>query len=374
MKIAVLKEEKAEKRCAIVPKTVQKFKNLGFDIEVESGIGEGIDIPDEDYVKAGAKINSRKDLLKTGDIILKVNKPTLKDIDHMKPKAVSISFLDPFFEKELLDSFLQKDISALSMHLIVRTTLAQKMDALSSQANLAGYAAIILGANHLNKILPMMTTPAGTISPSKIFIIGAGVAGLQAIATARRLGANVEAFDTRAETEEQIKSLGAKFLKVDIGKTESTKGGYAKELTKEQLNFQREAMKKAIESADIVVTTAQVFGRKAPVIITEEMIKHIKTPTLIIDMAIITGGNVEGAEKDKIIKKGNVTILAPSNLTNDVALDASTLYSSNLYNLIEHFYDKETKKLKFNLEDEILKTATLTHEKKLITPMLTKRQ
>ncbi|HEU64169.1 MAG TPA: NAD(P) transhydrogenase subunit alpha [Chlamydiae bacterium] len=372
MKIVALKEEKEEKRAAIVPKFVQKFKSLGFDVEVETGIGEGIDISDEEYIQAGAQIKKRKELLKDADIIIKVNKPSLKDIELFKPKAIYISFLDPFYEKDLIDTFLQKDITALSMHLIVRTTLAQKMDALSSQANLAGYSAIIYGAKYLNKILPMMTTPAGTISPSKVFIIGAGVAGLQAIATARRLGANVEAFDTRAETEEQIKSLGAKFVKADIGKTESTKAGYAKELTKEQLNIQREAMKKAISTSDIVVTTAQVFGRKAPVIITEDMLKDIKTPTLIIDMAIITGGNVEGSEKDKIIKKGNVTILAPSNLTNEVALDASTLYSSNLFSLIEHFYDKETKKLKFDLNDEIIKTATLTHSKKLITPILTK--
>ncbi|NGX34695.1 MAG: NAD(P) transhydrogenase subunit alpha part 1 [Candidatus Anoxychlamydiales bacterium] len=374
MKIVALKEEKEEKRAAITPKFVQKFKSLGFDVEVETGIGEEIDISDEMYLQAGAQIKKRKDLLKEADIILKVNKPSLKDIALFKPKAIFISFLDPFFEKDLIDSFLEKDITALSMHLIVRTTLAQKMDALSSQANLAGYASIIYGAKYLNKILPMMTTPAGTISPAKIFIIGAGVAGLQAIATARRLGANVEAFDTRAETEEQIKSLGAKFLKVDLGKTESTKSGYAKELTKEQLNQQREVMKKAISTSDIVITTAQVFGRKAPIIITKDMLKDIKTPTLIIDMAIITGGNVEGSEKDKIIKKGNVTILAPSNLTNEVALDASQLYSSNLFSLIEHFYDKDTKNLKFDLNDEILKTATLTFEKKLITPILTKEK
>ena len=372
MKIVALKEDKEEKRAAIVPKFVQKFKSLGFDVEVETNIGERIDISDEEYLQAGAQIKKRKELLKDADIIIKVNKPNPKDLDLFKPKAIYISFLDPFFEKELIDTFLEKDITALSMHLIVRTTLAQKMDALSSQANLAGYSAVIFGAKYLNKILPMMTTPAGTISPSKVFIIGAGVAGLQAIATARRLGAKVEAFDTRAETEEQIKSLGAKFVKADIGKTKSTKAGYAKELTKEQLNLQREAMKKAISTSDIVITTAQVFGRKAPVIITEDMIKDIKTPTLIIDMAIITGGNVEGSEKDKVIKKGNVTILAPSNLTNEVALDASTLYASNIFSLIEHFYDKETKNLKFDLNDEIIKTATLTHAKKIITPILTK--
>nr|NGX36251.1 NAD(P) transhydrogenase subunit alpha part 1 [Candidatus Anoxychlamydiales bacterium] len=355
-----------------VPKIVKKFIDLGFVVEVEKSLGENINISDEEYQRAGASIGDKKKLLKDADIVLKVNKPTSKEIDLLKPKSIFISFLDPFFEKDLIDKFLDKDITALSMHLIVRTTLAQKMDALSSQANLAGYAAVIYGAKYINKILPMMTTPAGTISPSKVFIIGAGVAGLQAIATARRLGAKVEAFDTRVETEEQVKSLGAKFIKVDLGETESTKGGYAKELTKEQLDMQREAMKKAISTSDLVVTTAQVFGRKAPIIITKEMLKDITKTVVIIDMAIITGGNVEGSEADKITKMGSVTVLAPSNLTNDIALDASSLYASNLFSLIEHFYDKENKNLKFDLEDEILKTATLTHEKKLITPVLTK--
>lgn len=372
MKLVVLKEEKEEKRAAITPKFVQKFKSLGFNVEVETLLGEEINISDEMYLQAGAQIKKRKELLKDADIILKVNKPSLKDIDLFKPKAIYISFLDPFFEKDLIDKFLEKDITALSMHLIIRTTLAQKMDALSSQANLAGYASIIYGAKYLNKILPMMTTPAGTISPAKVFIIGAGVAGLQAIATARRLGANVEAFDTREEVQEQIKSLGAKFLKIDLGKTQTAEGGYAKELTQEQLNLQREGIKKAIATSDIVVTTAQVFGKKAPIIITKDMLKDIKKQVVIIDMAIATGGNVEGSKADKIEKIGNVEILAPSNLTNEIALDASTLYSSNIFSLIEHFYDKETKTLKFDLNDEILKTATISHEKKLITPILTK--
>ncbi|NGX28391.1 MAG: NAD(P) transhydrogenase subunit alpha part 1 [Candidatus Anoxychlamydiales bacterium] len=372
MKIVAIKDEENEYRAAMVPKIVKKFIDLGFVVEVEKSLGENINISDEEYQRAGASIGDKKKLLKDADIVLKVNKPTSKEIDLLKPKSIFISFLDPFFEKDLIDKFLDKDITALSMHLIVRTTLAQKMDALSSQANLAGYAAVIYGAKYINKILPMMTTPAGTISPSKVFIIGAGVAGLQAIATARRLGAKVEAFDTRVETEEQVKSLGAKFIKVDLGETESTKGGYAKELTKEQLDMQREAMKKAISTSDLVVTTAQVFGRKAPIIITKEMLKDITKTVVIIDMAIITGGNVEGSEADKITKMGSVTVLAPSNLTNDIALDASSLYASNLFSLIEHFYDKENKNLKFDLEDEILKTATLTHEKKLITPVLTK--
>jgi NAD(P) transhydrogenase subunit alpha len=244
------------------------------------------------------------------------------------------------------------------------------MDALSSQANLAGYESVILAAKHLNKVFPMMTTPSGTLSPAKVFIIGAGVLGLQAIATAKRLGARVEAFDTRAEVEEQIKSLGAKFLKIDLGKTESTKQGYAKELTKEQLEKQRLELKKAISSSDVVISTALVFGRKAPVIITKDMIENMLPSSIIIDMAISGGGNVEGSIADKIVDVNNVKILAPSNILDNLAIDASLMYSSNLFNLIEHLYDRENKKLNLNLEDNILKSSLLTLDGEIISSFL----
>jgi len=372
MKIVCLKEKEKDHRVALVPKMVKKFKDLGFDVEIESNIAEFINIPDEEYINAGAKVSLKKDLLNSADIILKVNNPTDLEIEQAKEKALFISFLDPFLEKNIIDKYLKKNLSSISMKFIIRSTLAQKMDALSSQANLLGYAALIYAAKHLNKILPMMTTPAGTIFPAKIFIIGAGVAGLQAIATARRLGANVEAFDTRNEVEEQIKSLGAKFLKIDLGETFSTKQGYAKELTSQQLEIQRKVLKKQIATSDIVITTAQVFGKKAPIIITEDMLKDINKPLIIVDMAIQTGGNVENAQADKITKINNIKILAPTNLINDVAFDASIVYSSNLYNLIEHFYNKKTNSLNFDFNDEILKNCTLTHEKKIISPFLLK--
>lgn len=372
MKIICFKEEKNEHRVAIVPKIVKKFKDLGFDVEIESDLAEFINIPDEEYINAGAKVKTKKDLLSSADIILKVNKPTETEINQVKEKALFISFLDPFFEKSIINKFLEKNLCSISMNLIPRTTLAQKMDALSSQANLTGYASLIYAANHLSKILPMMTTPAGTITPAKVFIIGAGVAGLQAIATARRLGANVEAFDTRKEVEEQIKSLGAKFLKIDLGETSSTKQGYAKELSTTQLEIQRNALIKQIALSDIVITTAQIFGKKAPIIITKDMLKDIKKSLIIIDLAITTGGNVELSVADKITQINNIKIFAPTDLINYVAYDASALYSSNLYNLIEHFFNKEKQMLNFDFNDEILKNCTVTHEKKLISPIINK--
>ncbi len=366
MKIVCVKEQLNEHRVALVPKIAKKFKDLGFEVEVESNIAEFINISDEEYINVGAKVKIKKDLISSADIILKVNKPSDDEINQAKEKALFISFLDPFSEKNAIDKFLQKNLSSISMNLIIRSTLAQKMDALSSQSNLLGYAALIYGARHLNKILPMMTTPAGTISPAKVFIIGAGVAGLQAIATARRLGANVVAFDTRKEVEEQIKSLGSKFLKIDLGETSSTKQGYAKELTSHQLEIQRNAIKNQIATSDIVITTAQIFGKKAPIIITKDMLKEIKKSLIIVDLAIQTGGNVENSMPDKITRINNIKILAPTNLINDVAFDASALYSSNLYNLIEYFFNKEKQSLNFDFSDEILKNCTLTHEKKLI--------
>ncbi|MFA6119147.1 MAG: NAD(P) transhydrogenase subunit alpha [Parachlamydiales bacterium] len=372
MKIGCLKEKKEDSRTCIVPKIAAKFKNLGIDIEIEKGIGEGIDIPDEDYIQAGATVRSRKEIFSSNEVILKVNSPSKDDIHQLKPKTLFISFLDPFFEKEKIDQFLKNDINSISMNLILRSTLAQKMDALSSQANLAGYAAVILGISNLKKAMPMMTTPAGTISPAKVFVIGAGVAGLQAIATAKRLGAKIEAFDTRLEAQEQIRSLGGKPLKIDLGETSSTAQGYAKQLSESQVEIQRNAIEKAILSSDIVITTAQVFSKKAPIIITQEMLKKAKKPIVIIDLAITTGGNVEGSTADEIKQVNDVKILAPTYPTNLVAADASFLYSSNLYNLIEYFYDKNLKRLNYDLNNEIIKNCLVTFNSQIISPILNK--
>jgi len=372
MKIGCLKEKKEDFRACIVPKIVAKFKSLGIDVEIEKGIGEGIDIPDESYIEAGAKVCSRKEIFSSNEVILKVNSPSKDDIHLLKPKTLFISFLDPFFEKEKIEQLLKNDINSISMNLILRSTLAQKMDALSSQANLAGYAAVILAVSNLKKAMPMMTTPAGTITPAKVFVIGAGVAGLQAIATAKRLGAKIEAFDTRLEAQEQIKSLGGKPLKIDLGETSSTTQGYAKQLSERQVEIQRNAIEKAILSSDIVITTAQVFSKKAPIIITDEMLKKAKKPIIIIDLAITTGGNVEGSAADEIRQLNDIKLLAPTYPTNIVAEDASFLYSSNLYSLIEYFYDKNLKKLNYDLNNEIIKNCLVTFNSQIISPILNK--
>jgi len=270
MKILVPKEcDSEERRCALNADAAARLTELGAEIFVESGAGAGAGADDAHFSSAGANIaGSREDELATTDLILSVGRPTARDIAQMRVGAVYIGFLDPFNHVETLRKLAERGVSALSMEFIPRTTRAQKMDALSSQANLAGYAAVTLAADHLPKIFPMLMTAAGTLSPAKVFIIGAGVAGLQAIATARRLGAVVEAFDTRPAATEEIKSLGARSLRVELGDTGQTENGYAKALTEEQMTRQREAMKRACANADVVITAAQVFGRRAPVIVT----------------------------------------------------------------------------------------------------------
>jgi NAD(P) transhydrogenase subunit alpha len=250
--------------------------------------------------------------------------------------------------------------------MIPRTTIAQKMDALSSQANLAGYVAVILAAERITKILPMMTTPSGTISPARVFVIGAGVAGLQAIATAKRLGARVEAFDTRPAVKEQVQSLGAKFIEIDLGETGQTSGGYAKALTPEQLAKQREGMAKVCTYSDIVITTAQLFGRKAPIIITKDMIARMKPGSVIVDVAVEGGGNVEGIEADKEIEVNGVKLVGLRNLASHAAVNASDMFASNLVNFIEHFWSKEENVLKLNPADELIKGCLITHNGSIV--------
>jgi NAD(P) transhydrogenase subunit alpha len=251
--------------------------------------------------------------------------------------------------------------------MLPRSTVAQKMDVLSSQANLGGYMAVIIGAEQLDKILPMMTTPSGTIKPARVFIIGVGVAGLQAIATARCLGARVEAFDTRPVVEEQVKSLGAKFVKIDLGETGQTKDGYAVQLTPEQIQKQKEGMAKACVQADIVITTAQLFGRPAPRIVDQPMIAQMQPGTVIVDMAVETGGNVEGSELNKVVEVDGVKVVGFANLPGLVPLTASQMYSSNLGNFIDHFWDKEEKIFNLKLEDDLIKGALITHDGELFS-------
>ncbi|MCY4533502.1 MAG: Re/Si-specific NAD(P)(+) transhydrogenase subunit alpha [Gammaproteobacteria bacterium] len=363
MQIAVPAEKWAnERRVALIPDSVKKLTRLGLDVKVESGLGKDARFTDEAYSESGAAITTDRDeLLGESDIILRVRKPETKEVHKIKRGTIHVSYLDPYNEVELVDTLAKQGITAISMEMIPRITRAQKMDALSSQANLAGYVMVIQAAQQLDRILPMMMTPAGTLSPARVFVIGAGVAGLQAIATAKRLGARVSAFDTRPVVAEQVHSLGARFVEIDLGETGETKDGYARELTPEQLEMQRLGMKEVISQSDIVITTAQVFGRPAPRIVTTDMVNSMAAGGVIVDMAVETGGNVEGSLPDETVDVNGISIVGISNLPAGVARDASQMYSSNLFNLITEYWDEESKSFNMDLEDDILRGCVITH-------------
>ena len=363
MRIAIPKEmHPGENRVPITPETAKKLCRMGADLVIETGMGTGSGFTDEHYTEAGATVSSdRADLFGSADVLLRLRKPTLDEVALMKAGTIHISYLDPFNEHELVNALKAQGVTAISMEMIPRTTRSQKMDALSSQANLAGYVMVMLAAQHLPRIFPMMMTPAGTLKPAKVFIIGAGVAGLQAIATAKRLGAKVTAFDTRPVVAEQVHSLGAKFLEIDLGDVGETAGGYARELTPEQIQIQRDAQKEFIAESDVVITTAQVFGRKPPVIVTRDMVEGMAPGSVIVDMAAETGGNVEGSVPNEIIEINGVTIVGQGNLPNNVCRDASQMYSSNLYNLVEDSWDKEANVFKLDFEHDILPGCIITH-------------
>jgi NAD(P) transhydrogenase subunit alpha len=298
-------------------------------------------------------------------MLLRVRKPPLDEVDLLKKGCIHASFLDPFNERELVLRLATAEVTAVSMEMIPRTAVAQKMDVLSSQANLSGYVAVIIAAIATNRIFPMLITPAGTIKPLRVFVMGVGVAGLQAIATARRLGASVEAFDTRPVVEEQVKSLGAKFVKTDLGETGETAGGYAKPLTPEQLQTQREVMVEHIAQADVVITAAQVFGRKAPIIVTTEMVRQMRPGSVIVDTAIETGGNVECSRYDEEAEVNGVRIISFANLPGRVAANASEMYSNNMSAFVEHFWDKGANAFLLDLTNDILKGCAITHAGKI---------
>ncbi|MBF0618566.1 MAG: Re/Si-specific NAD(P)(+) transhydrogenase subunit alpha [Candidatus Omnitrophica bacterium] len=368
MIIGALKEIfPGEKRAALTPASASRLIKKNATVLIESGLGASIHASDEDYIKIGARIASRQEILSGADMLLRVRKPSKEDIPALKTGCIHISFLDPFNEKELVDALAAHNVAAISLEMIPRTTIAQKMDALSSQANLAGYAAVTLAAERSSKIFPMMMTPSGTIPPAKVFIIGAGVAGLQAIATAKRLGARVEAFDTRPVVKEQVQSLGAKFVEIDLGgESGQTKDGYAKALTPEQLAKQREGMRKVCAASSIVITTAQVFGRKAPVVITRDMVAAMKPGSIIIDMAIESGGNVEGSALNEEVVVNGVRIIGLGNLPSRAAIDASEMLGANFVNFVEHFWNKDTGTFDLKLDDEIIKGCLITHNGKIV--------
>lgn len=351
-----------ENRVPITPESAKKLVRLGAELRVETGAGAGSGFEDGEYSEAGATIvDDRAGLLAEADLLLRIRKPSAEEIGTMKKGCIHISYLDPFNEHALVEAFRDRGITAISMEMIPRTTRSQKMDALSSQANLAGYVMVMLAASHLPRIFPMMMTPAGTLKPAKVFIIGAGVAGLQAIATAKRLGARVTAFDTRPVTAEQVRSLGGTFLEIDLGDTGETEGGYARELTPEQIEKQREAQKAVIAESDVVITTAQVFGRKPPVIVSRDMVEGMQPGSVIVDMAAESGGNVEGSVPDEVVSIGGVTVIGKGNLPNYVCRDASVMYSNNLFNLVDDVWDEEAEALQIDLEHDMLAGCVITH-------------
>ena len=363
MQIGIPKEtHPGENRVPIIPDTVKKLCQLGAEVLIEEGLGLGSGFRDKEYTEAGANISpDRNALFSNSDILLRLRKPDLSEVALMKSGCIHISYLDPFNEQELVQALKERGVTSLSMEMIPRSTRSQKMDALSSQANLAGYVMVLLAAAHLPRIFPMMMTPAGTLKPAKVFIIGAGVAGLQAIATAKRLGAKVTAFDTRPVVAEQVKSLGANFLDIDLGETGQTVDGYAKELTAEQIQMQREAQKAVIAESDVLITTAQVFGRKPPVIVTRDMVEGMQIGSVVVDMAAETGGNVEGSVPNETVLINGVTVIGKGNLPNEVSRDASQMYSTNLFNLIEDNWDKTSATFNINFEHDILPGCIITH-------------
>ena len=366
MNIFFPKEHINEPRFSLTGETAEKFLKKNIDLYIEETV-EFQDALLKNLIETSkVKTIPRHQGLSSADIICSLNKLNLDDINHVKQDALIVSFLDPFNEVELISELKNRFISSISMELVPRTTRAQKMDALSSQANLAGYSAVIIASNYLEKALPMMMTAAGTISPSKVFVVGVGVAGLQAIATAKRLGARVEAFDTREEVEDQVKSLGARFVKIDLGETEQTSQGYAKALTADQIKKQQEGMKKVCSSSDIVITTAQVFGRPAPKIITAEMVEAMQPGSVVVDMAVSSGGNVEGSKKGEIVDINGIKIIGNINLPGEVPTHASQVYANNIFNLIDEFYDEEIASFSYNLSDEILTNCIVTHKGEFI--------
>jgi len=364
MIIGVVKETKEyENRVALSPEVVKLIRKKGYDVVVESGAGEKSYFSNQDYEAAGATIGTSKDAL-GADLVLKVNLATPQEIALMKEGAAYISYMYAYQHPEVLAAFNAKRISSFSMDAVPRISRAQKMDALSSQANLAGYKAVLLGANYLGKIFPLLMTASGTITPARVLIFGAGVAGLQAIATAKRLGAVVECTDVRPETKEQVESLGGRYLSVEGAEGVKTEGGYAREVSAEYLEKQQQLIREKIKDADLVITTALVMGKKSPILVTEDMVKSMKAGSVIVDMAVESGGNCAISEKNATVVKHGVTLVGESNLPSLLPVNASQLYATNISTLAFHLVSEAG--ITLDLEDEITKGVLITHQGELV--------
>ena len=362
MKIGVIKEiEFGERRVALIPEVVSRLTKNGLEVLIESQAGDLSFFSDSLYEAAGARIIADKSILiNEVDILLKVGAPREEEVDMLKKGQITIGFLNPLGRPELIRRLAHQGVTALSMEMIPRSSRAQSMDALSSQASIAGYKAVLIAAAALPKYLPMLTTAAGTIPPAKVVVLGAGVAGLQAIATARRLGAQVEAYDIRPAVREEVQSLGAKFIDVTLQEDTTAVGGYAKEISEAAKQNAQVVLTKHIKDADIVITTAQVPGRKAPVMVSDAMIAQMKRGSIIVDLAGEQGGNCEGTEAGKDVCRHGVTIISPLNLPSSMPIHASQKYSKNILNLLNHMIKKG--ELNLDFEDDIISSTCVTHD------------
>lgn len=363
MNIAVLNETAGgEARVALMPESVQKLVAAKASVSVESGAGLGAARTDEDFTNAGARVVAdRNALLAATDVLVVIGRPSEEDLKRMKRGAVVLGFLRPLDEPAKLVPALENGLTTFSMELVPRITRAQAMDALSSMATVAGYKAVVLGADRIPRMFPLLMTAAGTVPPARVLVLGAGVAGLQAIATARRLGAVVEAYDVRAAAGEQVRSLGAKFLEVDLGGLQTEdKGGYAVELSEEALKRGRDLIAEQAKSADVIITTAQVPGRRAPVLMDEDAVNGMKRGSVVIDLAGATGGNVTASKPDEIVERNGVTILAPTNLPATVPVHASQLYSRNVTAFLNLLI--KDGELHIDMKDDVVGPSCVTHE------------
>ena len=361
MRIGVPAESVAhESRVALVPDMVRKLAGAGLEVHVESGAGKGASFSDEEYTAAGAVISSERDVFGSSDLVVKVQPPDLDEAGLLREGSILISFLQPARDRALVEKLASRRITAISMHRIPRITRAQTMDALSSQSNIAGYKAVLVGASALSRLLPMMVTAAGTIRPSSVFVLGAGVAGLQAIATARRLGAVVTAFDVRPAVKEQVQSLGARFLEVDLAQTDTeTSGGYAKELSEESHRREQNLLHETLRTVDIAITTALIPDRPAPRLITAEMVRDMKAGSVIVDLAAEAGGNCELTVPGERVVQHGVTIIGDLNLPSTVAVHASQMYARNVTTLIEEML--KDGEMRIDLENDVVGPSTITH-------------
>ena len=358
MTIGVLKEPQSETRVSLLPEHIVILKKLNVEVLIEINAGQKAFASDDKYTEVGGVVVSREEIFSKSDIILAIHLPGENEIEKLQSKII-VGFYQPLYNPKSVQRLKEKKVTAFSMDMLPRTTRAQSMDVLSSQANIAGYKAVLLAANLFPKYFPMFMTAAGSIPPAKVLILGAGVAGLQAVATARRLGAVVEVFDTRPTVKEEVMSLGAKFVEVEGAADASKAGGYAVEQSAEFLQKQKDKIAMSVAKSDIVITTAQIFGKKAPLLVTEEMIAKMKNGSVIIDLAAATGGNTGATKNDETIVYNGVTIVGNSNLPATMPYDASKLYGKNISNFLQLIIDKEGT-LNLNMEDDLVKGTLIS--------------